>query len=126
MIEGLELLVNLRCLYLGKNIISTIGDGLSLLVALETLDLSENCISTISGIDTLQQLKTLNIAGNRIRSTEDLSALSLLGGTLTTLDLASNKIDDPAVLDLLTAIPLSLLRLNGNPVVSNIRYCCRN
>ncbi|MEW5296748.1 MAG: hypothetical protein WDW36_000007 [Sanguina aurantia] len=121
-IEGLELLVNLRCLYLGKNIISTVGDGLSMLTALETLDLSENCISTISGIDSLQQLKTLNVSGNRIRSIADLSTLSGLGSTLTTLDLASNNIDDPAVLDLLSAIPLSLLRLNGNPLVSNIRH----
>ncbi len=58
----MEALTNLRCLYLGKNMIHGIA-GLDTLTQLESLDLSDNDIHCVEGLDALQRLKFLSLAG---------------------------------------------------------------
>ncbi|KAG2453060.1 hypothetical protein HYH02_002393 [Chlamydomonas schloesseri] len=119
-IENLDMLVNLRCLYLGKNMIhSTLG--LQALTNLETLDLADNMISTITELSVLPQLKTLNISGNRLATVDDIR--NLAGCTqLQSLDMASNRLEAPEVVDFVIGLPLLYLRLMGNPCVSNYRH----
>ncbi len=111
--------VQLRCLYLGRNLIHRIR-GLDRLVFLETLDLSENDIHTVEGLRCLQRLTTMNLSGNKLHSAADLEELRHCS-TLRCLDVSSNCIDDSSALALLAALPLSLLRASGNPVASTTR-----
>lgn len=118
-IEGLESLVNLRCLYLGKNIIHEIS-GLDTLTQLESLDLSDNDLHQIQGLDTLPRLKNLNLSGNKLESAEDVQQLQHCT-SLITLDLSQNRLDAEDAVHLVTKLPLALLKLNGNPIVSHMR-----
>ena len=54
--------MNLRCLYLGKNMIHQVM-GLNSLTQLETLDLSENDIRQVEGLEQLTKLKFLSLSG---------------------------------------------------------------
>lgn len=112
-------LVNLRCLYLGKNMLSEIS-GLSALTNIETLDLADNCIEAVSGLSCLPNLRTLNLSGNRMKTLDDVSHLTECT-SLISLDLASCRLEDNAVVDMLMQMPLNLLRLQGNPVVSTYK-----
>jgi dynein assembly factor 1, axonemal len=103
----------------------------------------QNCITHISGLENVPLLDTLNISSNRLKKLEGLTCCPLLTTliatdnllsdydsvahvagckALLTLDLQNNKIDDPAIVDVLTQIPdLRCLYLKGNPVVSKIK-----
>jgi len=59
-------------------------------------------------------------AGNKLESVNDIEQLQQCH-SLVTLDLSSNRINDEEAVRLLTTLPLSLLKLNGNPVVSHMR-----
>ncbi|DBA70627.1 TPA: hypothetical protein ACH3X2_012011 [Trebouxia sp. C0005] len=118
-IEGLDALINLRCLYLGKNMIHEIA-GLDTLTQLESLDLSENDIRCVEGLATLPKLKFLSLAGNKLESLGDTQQLQHCQ-SLVTLDLSSNRLNDEEAVHLIMTLPLSLLKLNGNPVVSHMR-----
>ncbi len=66
--------------------------------------------------------QTLTIANNQLETAEDIRAVADLPA-LACLDLKGNIIDDPAVLDVLAAMPsLRVLYLQGNPVVKRIRH----
>ena len=113
--------MELRCLYLGQNMISHIS-GLESLKFLENLDLSQNGIHAVDNLSCLPKLRTLNLSGNKIRSRADVEHLTTCP-SLTSLDLASNKIDDQEAVEVLKPLSnLSLLRLVGNPVVSEIKH----
>ena len=112
-------LTNLRCLYLARNMIETIN-GLDTLTQLDSLDLSENYITMLSGMDHLGCLRTLNLSGNKLATTESIQHLQRCP-SLTSLDLANNKISEDGAVDILIGMPLSLLRLVGNPVVGSYR-----
>ncbi|KAI5709022.1 hypothetical protein M8J76_008307 [Diaphorina citri] len=88
-ISGLDALVNLRVLLLGKNRIKSI-EGLKCLVRLEVLDLHGNQITQISNLNTLGDLKVLNLAGNQIRTIgcSDLEGLK----SLQELNLRRNRL----------------------------------
>ncbi|PNH04273.1 Dynein assembly factor 1, axonemal [Tetrabaena socialis] len=119
-IENLDALVNLRCLYLGKNMVgSTLG--LQALTNLETLDLADNVISSITDLSKLPLLRTLNISGNRLSTVDDIRDLAACPA-LQSLDMASNRLDAPEVVDFVMQLPLLYLRLMGNPVVSNFKH----
>ena len=60
------------------------------------------------------------IAGNKLQSLADIQALQH-NQTLVTLDLSNNRISDEGTAQLLASLPLSLLKLSGNPVVSHMR-----
>ncbi|WIA29061.1 hypothetical protein OEZ86_011573 [Tetradesmus obliquus] len=119
-IQGLDALVNLRSLYLGKNLIQRIC-GLEALVQLETLDLSDNRISTVEGLSQLQRLRTLVLANNQLATAADIQQLEQCS-SLVTLDFSGNKLCEPAALTLLAGLPLALLKLQGNPLVSLVKH----
>lgn len=119
-IQNLDALVNLRCLYLGRNAVQHIGLGLSLLVQLDTLDLSENYITCVDGLDGLPALRTLNLSGNKLKRQEDVAHLQGCP-SLTSLDLASNAIEEGAIELVASMTQLSYLRLMGNPGVREFK-----
>ncbi|KAI5058583.1 hypothetical protein GOP47_0026753 [Adiantum capillus-veneris] len=119
-IEGLEDCVNLACLYLNQNVIEDIK-GLDNLKCLDTVNLADNQIRQIKGLAGCSMLRQLNISGNYIRTEDDVSHL-LDCKSLQSLDISNNKIDDEDALKVLRKLSLSLLRMNGNPVVSKARY----
>ena len=95
--------------------------GLSTLVQLDSLDLSDNYITTVSGLDCLPALRTLNLSGNKLSSVASIAHLQQCTSIIS-LDLANNRIDDAAAIDLiLSMMQLSYLRLMGNPVLSTTR-----
>ena len=119
-LSGLAPLVNLRCLYLGRNMLESIK-GLDSLLQLDSLDLSDNYLTQVSGLGHLSgTLRTLNLSGNKLVTCEAIRPLQQLTA-LNSLDLANNKLAEEEAVDLLAAMPLSLLRLVGNPVVGTYR-----
>jgi hypothetical protein len=118
-IEGLEKLLQLRSLYLSKNIIHTLH-GLQHLTNLETLDVSSNNISTLEGLACLPSLRVLNVSSNKLQSWDSIAELEHCE-KLTTLDLSDNRLSDDAALQLVMGLPLALLCMMGNPVVSSCR-----
>ena len=119
-LSGLAPLVNLRCLYLGRNMLESIN-GLDSLLQLDSLDLSDNYLTQVSGLGHLSgTLRTLNLSGNKLATCEAIRPLQQLTA-LNSLDLANNKLAEEEAVDLLAAMPLSLLRLVGNPVVGTYR-----
>ncbi|KXZ54087.1 hypothetical protein GPECTOR_5g192 [Gonium pectorale] len=119
-IENLDKLVNLRCLYLGKNMIhSTVG--LQALTNLESLDLAENVITKLTNLSKLPLLKTLNVSGNRLATVDDIRDLA--GCTqLQSLDMSSNRLEAPEVVEFVQGLPLLYLKLNGNAAVSSYKH----
>ena len=114
---------NMRCLYLGKNMIKrTIG--LSLLTELQVLDLADNTITKLEGIGCLTKLRNLNISGNKLQSVEDVQELASLNHNLETLDVANNRLSGSfAVVDFICETfggdghQLKWLRTVGNPFI---------
>ncbi|KAG0555939.1 hypothetical protein KC19_11G014400 [Ceratodon purpureus] len=118
--ENLEPLVNLRCLYLNQNLVEVV-EGLETLKYLEIIDLADNMIRSVAGLASCPELRQLNLSGNKIRTSEDI--IHLQGcKALQLLDLANNKIDDEEALEVIHNIPLQLLRLCGNPIVSIAKH----
>ena len=68
---------------------------------------------------TLATQNTLR-AGNKLEHLDDIRQLQCCQ-SLVTLDLSSNKISNEEAVRLVISLPLSLLKLNGNPVVSSMR-----
>jgi len=64
-IEGLDLNIKLRCLYLQENAIMVI-ENLHFLKDLRILNLDDNCITKIENLGELPYLETLQIKRNRI------------------------------------------------------------
>lgn len=99
-------------------------EGLDNLRQLANLNLSDNMISTVEGIASCDNLDMLYLARNRIgrNGIDDLRGL-LECPSITTLDLQSNKIEDPEILDeILVNMPnLKVLYLQNNGVVNKIK-----
>lgn len=91
-IEGFELLVNLRCLYLQENLIKEIS-GLDTLIGLTNLNLSDNTIEKITGLSQLAKLTNLQLKRNRIGSDGLNDVVGLLEcPSVSALDISDNKI----------------------------------
>ncbi len=75
-------------------------EGLDNCGKLANLNLSDNLIATVEGLSKLDSLDMLYLARNRIgrNGLDDLRGL-LECPSITTLDLQSNKIEDPAILE---------------------------
>lgn len=120
-LDGLLHLSMLRCLYMSKNCLYGL-DGVVRLTALTTLDVSENQIASLEGLRGHRGLTTLVAYGNKLKDVDDIDALRecpMLG----TLDLSKNKLADRACVDFLIQAlgpRLGLLKLQGNPVVSEV------
>jgi len=120
-IEGLTHQPEMRSLYLHENLISRI-ENLEKMPKLVQLNLCKNSLESIDNIACLKELKTLLAAYNHLESVEDLKGL-LECPSLEVIDLQGNRINDPAVLDLLVKMPnLKCLYLKGNPCVRDIRH----
>ena len=121
-VEGLEGLLELRCLFLQQNLLTRIS-GLHTLVNLRTLDLSNNKISHVEGLSTLENLGTLNLARNSLATTDSIEHLTTLTA-LKSLDLSDNLLEDsPGVLAVMTRVPaVTCLYLKGNPLVKATKF----
>eukprot|EP00949_MAST-11_sp_MAST-11-sp1_P003646 g3646.t1 len=120
-LTGLEACTQLRTIYAAENCIEKM-QGLETLGELRTLNLSKNIIGKIEGIDKCTQLDTLLVAHNRLQALEDIEHVTLCPA-LTTLDMQSNHVEDPAILEILKRMPnLRVLYMQGNPVVKKIKY----
>jgi dynein assembly factor 1 len=119
-IENLNAQTGLRSLFLQENIFEKI-EGLDSQFELDSLNLSKNYITKIENLSHMSKLTTLNVAHNNISTLEGVRHILKLK-SLQTIDLQHNKIDDVAVVDILSLLPdLRVLYLMGNPVVKNIR-----
>lgn len=72
---------------------------------LDTINLCKNSIRRIEGLSHLSRLQTLLLAHNQLSSAEDVAHLRECP-SLTCVDLQENRIDDPAVLDVLEQMPV--------------------
>ena len=60
------------------------------------------------------------LAGNKLESLGDIQQLQHCQ-SLVTLDLSSNRLSQEEAVHMVMTLPLSLLKLNGNSVVSHMR-----
>lgn len=120
-IEGLDKQTSLKTLFLHENLIEKI-ENLENLTELDSLNLSKNCLHKIENLSNLTKLTSLNVSYNHLRSREDVEEVLKLP-LLQTLDLQHNKLNDPDIVSLVSAIPdLRVLYLLGNPVVKDIKH----
>ncbi|KAE8608279.1 hypothetical protein XENTR_v10011447 [Xenopus tropicalis] len=118
-IENLDAQTELRCLFLHQNLVHKI-ENLDHLQKLDTLNLSNNCIKTIENLSCLKVLSTLQIAYNQLHTLEDVQHLEDCP-SIRVLDLSHNKLDDPAVINILQKMPdLHVLNLMGNELTKKI------
>ncbi|XP_072278968.1 dynein axonemal assembly factor 1 isoform X2 [Pyxicephalus adspersus] len=118
-IENLDAQIELRCLFLHQNLINKI-ENLEHLQKLDSLNLSNNYIRTIENLSCLPALSTLQIAHNHLQTVEDVQHLQECHN-ISVLDLSYNKLDDPAVIDVLEKMQnLHVLNLLGNGLIKNI------
>ena len=107
-----------------ENIIEEI-EGLETLSNLRTLNLADNCLRKVSGLAGCTKLETLHLKRNRIGAggtgVEDLKGL-LECPTLTSVDISDNNIDDPAVIDevLVKLQGLRVVYAQNNPFVKKV------
>jgi hypothetical protein len=120
-ISGLETCVNLRSLYLQQNGITKI-ENLSTLCNLKTINLSQNRITKVENLSGLLQLETLNLNKNCLGGENSMNGL-LECPTITNLDVTSNDLEEPNILnEVLIKMPkLSCLYLKGNGLVRQIK-----
>lgn len=116
-IEGLDNQVLMRTLYLQQNSISKI-ENLNRMPRLTNLNLSENFISKIENLSLLKNLQTLNLSKNTIQTVDDIRHL-VDCTSIQILDLSSNRIKDPNILEevIFHMKQLKYLKLDGNPFI---------
>lgn len=113
----------MRSLYIHENMIEKI-EGLDTMTDLRCLNLSDNLITYVSGLSKLVNLDSLQLKRNRIGKNGIEDVIGLLEcPSLTVVDLSDNFIEDPEVLpQVFEKMPnLAVLYLNGNGVTKNIR-----
>jgi Leucine-rich repeat (LRR) protein len=115
-IENLQHMTGLRSLHIAKNMINDMN-GLESLPRLQHLDISSNYVCSLEPIAYLTELLSLNASHNKVKDKAEIASLRFCA-KLETLDLASNGIQDREALQLLMKLPVLLLRLVGNPIVS--------
>jgi protein phosphatase 1 regulatory subunit 7 len=93
-------------------------EGLAFCTKLSELYVSHNAISELECLDTLRNLSTLDVCGNRISCLPDLSYLS----QLTDFWANDNLIDEFNYLSTLVMLPLETLYLERNPFAEASDY----
>jgi dynein assembly factor 1, axonemal len=119
-IENMQHMSDLKCLFIAKNVLHGL-EGIQQMTALATLDVSHNDLYSLAPLSALVGLQSLNVGHNKLSSAEDIAPL-LHCPRLKTLDLEKNRIACPEALNTIMSMPLALLRLVGNPVVSATKY----
>lgn len=107
------------CRYVQQNCLSHISH-LEELEQLDTLNLSCNPITKLENLSCCKNLKTLICTAARLDSVDSIAHLAECTG-LQTLDLQNNKLADPAIVDIIKAMPN--LRCLYLKVRSNARRC---
>ncbi|CAM9194508.1 unnamed protein product [Ectocarpus fasciculatus] len=132
-LEGMEAQTQMKTLYAHENLIEKIEGLDSFLEAsssltpfsmpqLDTLNLSKNFVRRVENISHLGRLTTLLLANNYLETADDLRQV-LQCPSIQTLDVQHNRINDPDVVDIVSAMhDLRVLYLQGNPVVKCIRH----
>jgi dynein assembly factor 1 len=128
-LDGLQALVNLKCLFMQQNMVSEIEEGvLDTLTELSNINLSNNNVKKLENMQNLTSLHTLQLANNFLSSVAAISHLSECP-SISVLDLSNNKIDGTweELSEMLLTLPnLSVLYLQGNPIVNKIRFYRKN
>ncbi|KAL3308308.1 Dynein assembly factor 1, axonemal [Cichlidogyrus casuarinus] len=96
-ISGLDNQKQLRCLYLAKNLIKKI-ENLESNDLLDSIDLSYNMIQKIENLSCLPNLTKLIISHNKLSDLDDLIHLTECPA-LSVIDIQSNRIEDPSVVE---------------------------
>ena len=118
-ISGLDSLTNLVTLYLQENFIENLT-GLDKLTNLEQLCVSHNYLRSLDGIENCTNLVSVDAEKNRISGSECLNSLKQLK-KLQIIQLADNKMEDPEALDVFEELTdLRVIHLSGNPLVKKI------
>jgi len=86
--DGLEVMVNLKELWLGQNRITEIGAALSHLTNLKKLSLQSNRLASMKGLGGCTALEELYLSHNGLKEIEDVDSLV----NLKILDVANNNI----------------------------------
>ena len=109
-----------------ENVIEDMS-GLETLVNLRTLNLADNCIRRITGLSTLRVLDSLYLKRNRIGTGPDGVLKDLEGllecPSLANIDLADNRVDDENALEeIFVKMPnLLVLYLQNNEIAKKIQ-----
>lgn len=107
-------------------------EGLSTLAELSTLNMNDNLIQKIADIGNCPKLDTLQLKNNKIGTHPDGDLESLKAllecPSLEVLDLSSNYISDPRVIDeVLVKLPhLRVLYVKGNPFTQKVSMFRKN
>ncbi len=136
-------LTSLRCLFLQRNLLSSIGStSLHGLTSLVQLDISENRLTYIDGLESLINLTNLNVSKNALMTSKSIEHLTSCP-KLSSVDLSHNQLNDDGedehehehedgdggddttntILHILSSSQIpTLLSLNmvGNPIVSKM------
>jgi dynein assembly factor 1 len=126
-LKGLEQNILMKSLYVQENCIEEI-EGLDTLKELRVLNLNENMIRKVSGLAEVELLDTLYLKNNRLGQDPCGDVESLKGllerPSITCLDLQSNYLSEPAILDeVLYKLPnLKVLYLMNNKVTTKISH----
>ena len=91
-------------------------NGLESLTNLRRLDLSNNSIENVSGLETLSKLEILNLENNNIKVIEGFDNLR----SLKQLYLFSNQISQ--INSFNVSQTLTRVSLSGNPIYNEVRY----
>eukprot|EP00892_Ulva_mutabilis_P000279 jgi/Ulvmu1/10251/UM060_0052.1 len=118
-IENIDHMTGLRCLYMANNVLKSIA-GIQTLKSLWTLDVSHNALESLAPLASLDTLRSISATHNKLANPDGLEALKCCTN-LQTLDLGNNRIAAEESLSIILQLPVSLLRLVGNPVVSKTR-----
>lgn len=119
-IENLDHMTELRCLYMANNVLKSL-EGIQVLSSLWTLDVSHNALESLASLSCLTSLRSLSATHNKLAQPSGLAALKDCT-ELQTLDLGNNSITQHDALEVILELPVSLLRLVGNPIVSKTQY----
>ena len=113
-IKNIDHFIHLRALDLSSNHILTIGNTLETLINLRDLNLANNSIVKIEGLDLMPYLFKLNLHGNQIPKIENLNHGNFQN--LKHLDLGGNNLSR---VENLTQLPnLTTLDLSRNEIIS--------
>lgn len=114
----LERFHKLKRLCLRQNAIEKVVLPESLSEKLEELDLYDNLISTIRGLDTLTNLRTLDLSFNKIKHIKNISTLT----SLTELYFVQNRITKIESLDSLVNLTMIELAANRIREIENLDH----
>ncbi|KAJ8521128.1 hypothetical protein ONZ45_g2171 [Pleurotus djamor] len=114
--DSLQKMGKIRVLDFSFNLLKAVPEGLASLTSLQTLYFVQNKINKIKNLESLVNLTSLELGGNRLREIENLDALS----NLEELWLGKNKISKLKNLDHLKKLRILALQSNRVTKLENL------